>query len=90
MTPAYCWLQVSIQGRAAVLADIYPSGWVEPSEADKHITHRLKDALSLIDVRVLDHLVGAGRYRLRNMGACELFLWFEVRIERVVKCAPPQ
>lgn len=45
---------------AVILAHNHPSGWEEPSEADKHITHRLKEALSLIDVRVLDHLVVAG------------------------------
>jgi DNA repair protein RadC len=32
----------------------------EPSQADELITQRLKDALSLIDVRVLDHLIIAG------------------------------
>ena len=35
----------------------HPSGDSEPSMADKHITKRLNDALALIDVRVLDHLV---------------------------------
>ncbi|MCD8558249.1 MAG: hypothetical protein LRY75_05345, partial [Shewanella xiamenensis] len=32
-------------------------GESEPSAADKHITQRLTDALALIDVRVLDHIV---------------------------------
>jgi DNA repair protein RadC len=32
----------------------------EPSHADELITQRLKDALALIDVRVLDHLIIAG------------------------------
>ncbi len=35
----------------------HPSGITEPSEADKRITERLKDALALIDVKVLDHLI---------------------------------
>ena len=35
----------------------HPSGTGEPSHADEQITKRLKDALALIDVRVLDHLV---------------------------------
>jgi len=37
------------------------SGIAEPSQADELITRRLKEALSLIDVRVVDHLIiGAG------------------------------
>lgn len=51
---------LSRNAAAVILAHNHPSGWVEPSEADKHITNRLKDALSLVDVRVLDHLVVAG------------------------------
>ena len=35
----------------------HPSGVAEPSQADERITRRLKDALHLIDVRVLDHFV---------------------------------
>lgn len=35
----------------------HPSGHAEPSAADRHITERLKSALALIDVRVLDHIV---------------------------------
>jgi DNA repair protein RadC len=36
----------------------HPSGVAEPSHADELITTRLRDSLSLIDVRVLDHLLG--------------------------------
>jgi DNA repair protein RadC len=43
-----------------LLAHPHPSGVAEPSQADELITQRLKDALSLIDVRVLDHLIIAG------------------------------
>jgi DNA repair protein RadC len=32
----------------------------EPSQADELITEKLKDGLSLVDIRVLDHLVVAG------------------------------
>lgn len=47
---------------ALILAHNHPSGVAEPSQADELITRRLKEALSLIDVRVLDHLiVGDGR-----------------------------
>jgi len=42
---------------AIIFAHNHPSGVAEPSSADEHITKRLKDALSLIDVRVLDHFV---------------------------------
>ena len=42
---------------AVIFAHNHPSGVAEPSAADKQITQRLKDALALIEVRVLDHMV---------------------------------
>ena len=46
---------------AVIFAHNHPSGVSEPSAADRVITHELRDALQLIGVRVLDHLViGAG------------------------------
>jgi DNA repair protein RadC len=42
---------------AVILAHNHPSGDSEPSQADKKITVRLTDALALIDVRVLDHII---------------------------------
>ncbi len=42
---------------AVILAHNHPSGDPTPSDADRAITHRLRDALALVDVRVLDHLV---------------------------------
>ena len=42
---------------AVIFAHNHPSGVAEPSHSDEQITKRLKDALALIDVRVLDHLV---------------------------------
>jgi len=42
---------------AVIFAHNHPSGNAEPSMADQAITNKLKDALALIDVRVLDHLV---------------------------------
>ncbi|MGF1793840.1 DNA repair protein RadC [Photobacterium profundum] len=42
---------------AVIFAHNHPSGISEPSDADKRITQKLKDALALIDVRVLDHFV---------------------------------
>ncbi|MFA0117072.1 DNA repair protein RadC [Vibrio breoganii] len=42
---------------AVILTHNHPSGDTSPSEADKRITKRLVDALSLIDIRVLDHFI---------------------------------
>lgn len=42
---------------AVIFAHNHPSGVAEPSRSDEMITKRLKSALELIDVRVLDHLV---------------------------------
>lgn len=48
------------QGASAViLCHNHPSGSTQPSQADIEITRRLKQALELIDVRVLDHLIVA-------------------------------
>jgi len=45
---------------AVILAHNHPSGLAEPSRADEMITDTLKRALTLIDVRVLDHIIAAG------------------------------
>jgi DNA repair protein RadC len=45
---------------AVILAHNHPSGVAEPSQADEIITTRLRDALALVDIRVLDHLIVAG------------------------------
>ncbi|TKB45470.1 RadC family protein [Thalassotalea mangrovi] len=45
---------------AVILSHNHPSGVVKPSLADKQITKRLVQALALIDVRVLDHIIVAG------------------------------
>ena len=42
---------------AVIFAHNHPSGVAEPSQADEQITKRLKDALALVDIRVLDHMV---------------------------------
>ncbi len=47
---------------AVILAHNHPSGVAEPSQADQRVTERLKKALSMIDVALLDHFViGSGR-----------------------------
>ena len=56
-------VKVALEHNAAavIFAHNHPSGVAEPSEADKFITQRLKQALGLLDIRVLDHfIVGDG------------------------------
>lgn len=45
---------------ALIFAHNHPSGVAEPSRADELLTSGLKQALALVDVRVLDHLIVAG------------------------------
>jgi DNA repair protein RadC len=45
---------------AVIFAHNHPSGVAQPSQADELLTRNLKDALALVDVRVLDHFVIAG------------------------------
>mgnify|MGYP006162249963 CR=1 FL=1 len=50
------------QAAAVVLSHNHPSGSVQPSKADEHLTQTLKASLALVDVRVLDHIiVGQGQ-----------------------------
>ena len=44
---------------AVILTHNHPSGVAEPSQADLRITQRLADALKLVDIRVLDHVIVA-------------------------------
>ncbi|NIK01610.1 DNA repair protein RadC [Xanthomonas arboricola] len=46
---------------AVILFHNHPSGNPEPSEADRKVTQRLQEALGLLDIRVLDHLVIGGQ-----------------------------
>ncbi|EMC3685664.1 DNA repair protein RadC [Vibrio cholerae] len=48
---------LNVNAAAVIFAHNHPSGDPEPSQADRRITQRLKDALSLVDIRVLDHVV---------------------------------
>jgi DNA repair protein RadC len=45
---------------SVMLAHNHPSGTPHPSQADLNITQRLREALALVDIRVLDHFVVAG------------------------------
>jgi DNA repair protein RadC len=40
-----------------IFAHNHPSGVAEPSQADQRLTQRLKGALGVVDIRVLDHFV---------------------------------
>jgi len=51
---------LTMQASAVILAHNHPSGMAEPSRADEFLTQTLKQALQLIDVRVIDHLVVGG------------------------------
>jgi DNA repair protein RadC len=54
---------------AVILAHNHPSGQPEPSSADKRITERIKGALALLDIRVLDHIiVGDSCYSFAQSG----------------------
>ena len=55
---------------AMIVAHNHPSGSTEPSAADRAVTVRLKQALALVDVRLLDHIVvgGATTTSLASMG----------------------
>lgn len=59
-------LALSRNAAAMILVHNHPSGVAEPSAADRLITGRLKEALALVDVRVVDHLIVGD-------GVCESF-----------------
>ncbi|PFG46217.1 DNA repair protein RadC [Vibrio sp. ES.051] len=48
---------LEVNAAAVILAHNHPSGDPSPSQADRRITRKLIDALALVDVRVLDHIV---------------------------------
>lgn len=45
---------------AVIVAHCHPSGLAEPSKADRQVTTRIQQALDLVDIRLLDHLVVGG------------------------------
>lgn len=51
---------LDLHAAAVVLSHNHPSGTANPSRADEVVTQTLKQALSLVDVRVLDHVICAG------------------------------
>ena len=55
-------LKAALKNNAAaiILAHNHPSGIAEPSQADKLITNKLQQALQLVDINVLDHIIVGG------------------------------
>ena len=51
---------LELNAAAVILAHQHPSGHPEPSAADRALTERLKQALALVEVRLLDHFVIGG------------------------------
>ncbi len=49
-----------LNAAALVISHNHPSGNPEPSAADRVLTKRLREALSMVDVRVLDHIIVGG------------------------------
>jgi DNA repair protein RadC len=49
---------------AVIFAHNHPSGAAQPSQADELLTRNLKEALALVDVKVLDHFIVAGAHSL--------------------------
>jgi DNA repair protein RadC len=55
-------LALAKNAAAVVLCHPHPSGIAEPCQADELITLRLKDTLALVDIRVLDHVLGGNSF----------------------------
>jgi DNA repair protein RadC len=52
-------VKIALQRNSAaiIIAHNHPSGVAEPSQADELITQRVKEALALVDIRLLDHII---------------------------------
>lgn len=55
-------VKISLEANAAaiIIAHNHPSGRLEPSQADRQLTQQLQQALALVDIRLLDHILVAG------------------------------
>ena len=60
---------LAVNAAAVILAHNHPSGVAEPSEADERITRKLKSALDLVDIRLLDHLI-IGTGQATSLASC--------------------
>ena len=63
---------LTVNAAALIVGHNHPSGNPEPSVADRAVTTRLKQALALLDVRLLDHIIVAGDQSrsLASLGLC--------------------
>jgi len=52
---------LALNAAALILSHNHPGGNAAPSQADEQLTRSLKDALSLVDIKVLDHIIVAGQ-----------------------------
>jgi DNA repair protein RadC len=52
---------LALNAACVILVHNHPSGDVEPSAADRAITAKIKAALALVDIRVLDHIIVSGK-----------------------------
>ena len=55
---------LQLNAAAVILAHNHPSGITEPSTADRQITEKIRQAMSLFDIRVLDHFIIGGTSHL--------------------------
>jgi len=55
-----CKAALKANAAAMIIAHNHPSGIAEPSAADREITERLRQALALLEIRLLDHVVVGG------------------------------
>lgn len=59
---------IRVNAAAVIVGHNHPSGDMEPSAADRALTARLKQALSLVDVRLLEHIIVGGQCALSMAG----------------------
>lgn len=52
---------LALNAAALILSHNHPGGHATPSQADEQLTRSLKDALNLVDIKVLDHIIVAGQ-----------------------------
>lgn len=52
---------LALNAAALIFSHNHPGGSATPSKADEQLTQSLKDALSLVDIKVLDHIIVAGQ-----------------------------
>ena len=55
---------LAVNAAAVLFAHNHPSGVAQPSQADELLTRNLREALALVDVKVLDHFIIAGNHAI--------------------------